>query len=272
MRGWLPFALFDIPVSLSHAVIYANDFADDVAAFGGHGTVPAAKIPNGNMLNDSLSIAWHLADAFADRGLLPADPADRAVALNMIAEMHSGFTALRGACPMNLRTAWIGFEPSAAVLHDVARIDGLWSAALSRSGGPFLFGQASLADVFFAPVATRLATYGLAVSPQSQSYVEHILSLTPIRQWRALGLAQDAEVAKYEMGLPRAPFPIPSRIEAFAVETGEPENSVCPYSGRPPMHLAQIGTRVFGFCNPGCRDKTIADPEAWPAFMSIYDS
>ena len=207
LRGWLPFAAFDIPVEVEHAVIYAETFAADVAAFGGTGTVPVVRTPEGGVLSDSLAIAWHLAERFPERGLLPADPVDRAMAQSAIAEMHSGFTALRSACPMNLVTAWAGFVPSAAVTADLARIEAIWSAALARSGGPYLFGAYSLADVFYAPVAMRIAGYGLPVSEAARAYVAAHLGNPHLRAWRAAGLARDAEVAKYDMPLARVPFP-----------------------------------------------------------------
>jgi glutathione S-transferase len=108
LRGWLPFAVFDIDVAVNATRIYSDEFAAEVAAFGGAGTVPVVRTPEGGLLTDSIAIAWHLAEAFPDRGLLPTDPQDRAEAISLIAEMHSGFTALRGACPMNLYTGWAG--------------------------------------------------------------------------------------------------------------------------------------------------------------------
>jgi len=209
LRGWLPFAAFGIPVDLSSTVIYSDAFAAEVAAFGGGGTVPVLRTPEGGILTDSLAIAWHLAETFPEKGLLPDDPIARAEAQSLIAEMHSGFTALRSACPMNLRTAWDGFEVSAAVQADLDRLQALWSEALARSGGPYLYGDYSLADVFFAPVAIRIAGYGLPVDPLTQSYVTAQLAHPAISEWREAGLAEDDEVAKYDMGLPRLPFPIP---------------------------------------------------------------
>ncbi|AHM02846.1 Glutathione S-transferase [Roseibacterium elongatum DSM 19469] len=209
LRGWLPFAAFDIPVEVTSTVIYSEAFSADVARFGGGETVPVLRTPTGGILTDSLAIAWHLTEAFPDKGLLPSDPIQRAEAQSLIAEMHSGFVALRSACPMNLRTAWEGGAVTDAVRHDLTRLEGLWSDALAQSGGPYLFGAYSLADVFFAPVAIRIAGYGLPVGPLAQSYVTAQLAHPAITLWREAGLAEDAEVAKYDMGLPRRPFPMP---------------------------------------------------------------
>lgn len=272
LRGWLPFAAFDIPVQIENAVIYGDTFYDDVAAFGGNRTVPAVRTPTGGLLTDSLAIAWHLAEAFPEKGLLPSDPIDRATAMSVISEMHSGFTALRSACPMNLRTAWDGFEVSDAVQADLDRLEVMWGEALARSGGPFLFGEFTLADVFYAPVATRIATYLLPVSETLQRYVRAHLDRLDFRRWRALGDAEGPDLTQYEMPLARAPFPAAPRLPAKAVESGPSVNELCPYSGKPVAHFAEVDGRVYGFCNAGCRDKTVFDAEAWPAFMAIYHS
>ena len=209
LRGWLPFAVHNIPVTVQDTLIYGPDFYADVAAFGANRSVPAAQTPAGGVLADSLSIAWHLAETFPDRGLLPNDPKARITAQNMIAEMHSGFTALRSACPMNLATAWDGFVPDDAVRADLARIDQLWSHALDQSGGPFLFGEYGLVDAFFAPVTIRIAGYGLPVSDAAQAYVKAQLSLPQLQEWRAEGLRRDAELSNYDMPHERIPFPMP---------------------------------------------------------------
>jgi glutathione S-transferase len=190
--------------------------------------------------------------------------------MSAIAEMHAGFTALRGACAMNLRTAWDGYAPTPEVLGDLARIEAIWSRALDRSGGPFLHGDRTLADVFFAPVATRIATYALPVSDGARAYVATTLADPAFRRWRALGATEGPDLPHYEMALARAPFPAPPTLPARPLDTGTPENAACPYSGGDTKYLAEIGGRVFGFCNPVCRDKTVADPEAWPQFMAVY--
>jgi len=209
LRGWLPFDAWNIPVTVEATILYRDAFARDLEAFApGLRTVPAVKTPEGGLLGDSLAIAWHLAETFPDRGLLPENAGDRAMAMSLVATMHAGFSALRSACPMNLRTAWDGVTPSDAVGADLARLETLWAAALDRSGGPFLFGAYTLADVFFAPVAMRIAGYGLPVSARAQAYVDAHLAHPSLRRWRALGQTEGPEQPTYEMGLPRRPFPI----------------------------------------------------------------
>jgi glutathione S-transferase len=171
LRGWLPFAVFDIDVAVQTTRIYSDEFAAEVAAFGGAGTVPVVRTPEGGLLTDSIAIAWHLAEAFPDRGLLPTDPQDRAEAISLIAEMHSGFTALRGACPMNLYTGWAGLRDAArgAGRSRPDRRDLVPRARPLRRAVPLR--DYTLADAFYAPVATRIATYGLSVSDTALAYV-----------------------------------------------------------------------------------------------------
>ncbi len=123
--------------------------------------------------------------------------------------MHSGFTALRSACPMNLAHQWKGFTPSKAVLADLARIEELWTMAKGRFGhnSPWLFGDYSLADVFYAPVAARIAGYDLPVSDAGQTYVAAHLSEPCFREWRREGQKVQIEPDPYAMPLDKAPWP-----------------------------------------------------------------
>lgn len=208
LRGWLCFAPFDIAVRLHKVEIYGDTFHADVAAFGGRATVPAARTPEGGMLTDSLAIAWHIAEVFGDRGVLPTTPMERAEAMSIISEMHDGFKDLRANCQVNLRNAWEGFVPSEAVLADVARFEEILAQRISRSGGPFLFGKFTLADAFYAPLATRLLTYGLPMSDTAQSYAKAIVTHPSFVEWRAAGLKETKEIARYDKApLNRVPFP-----------------------------------------------------------------
>jgi glutathione S-transferase len=269
LRGWLPFDVFDIPYRLHRTEIYGPDFAAEVRDFAGGRTVPAALAPDGSRLTDSLAIAWHLAETFPERGLLPPPGPARAMAQNLISEMHTGFAALRQACPMNLLTGWAGFAPSAAVMADLARIEAIWGAALDGSGGPYLFGTYTLADVFYAPVAARIAGYGLPVGPAAQDYVTAQLTHPSMRRWRAMALAENRVLDVYDQALPRMPYPAPAPLAARATEAGPARNAACPYSGDPVTHFLEMDGKTWGFCNPFCRDKTVADPAAWPKFMGM---
>lgn len=214
LRGWLTFARFGIRVEVATARLHSPEFAGVLAGFGRARTVPALRVtdPGGSFtLWDSLAIAETLAERHPDRGLWPADPAARALARTLAAEMHAGFLALRGACPMNLRRAYAGFAPSPEVLDDLARLVALWAAARAarRAEGPWLLGTYSLADVFFAPVAARVASYGLPLGPEAAAYVAAHLADPAFLAWRAEGLADPVVQASCDLDLPERPWPGP---------------------------------------------------------------
>lgn len=214
LRGWLSFARFGIPVEVATARLYSPDLAAVLAGFGLARTVPALRVtdPGGSFsLWDSLAIAETLAERHPDRGLWPADPAARAMARTLATEMHAGFLPLRAACPMNLRRAYAGFLPSPEVRDSLARLEALWAAAraLGRAEGPWLLGAYSLADVFFAPVAARIAAYDLPIGPEAAAYVAAHLADPAFRAWRAEGLADPVVQTHYDLDLPERPWPGP---------------------------------------------------------------
>ena len=165
LRGWLMFEKFGLPVRIRTVSLYTGTMETDLAEEWPARLVPVIRTPEGMVVGDSLAIAETLAERHPDRRFWPQDPAARALARWLVAEMHSGFAALRSECPMMIRHAWTGFSPSEAVRSDLERISNLWAEARTRYGrseSPWLFGDYSLADVFYAPVATRITTYGLA--------------------------------------------------------------------------------------------------------------
>ncbi len=277
LRGWLSFARFGIPVTVQEGRLYSPEIGAMLAReFGGARTVPALRVeePGGAFaLWDTLAMAETLAERHPERGLWPEAPAARAMARALAAEMHSSFSALRGACPMNLRRCYVGFAASDAVLADLARIEALWAMARAAHGTaePWLFGAYSLADVFFAPVAARIATYGLPVGEAAAAYAAAHLADPAFRAWRAQGLSDPVPQPVYDLDLPERDWPGPRPLPARAVAGVQAINAACPFSGRPVEadSLAEVDGRVIGFCNPGCRDKVVADPEAWPAAMAL---
>jgi len=273
LRAWLLFERFGIPVNIHTTEFYQPGFAEDLKPWFPATTVPTVRTPLGAVWTDSLAIFEGIIEAYPDMPLLPQEPKSRAAARSLMAEMHSGFIALRGDCPMNLRHAWQGFSPSDAVMRDIARISMLWDHARSLGAdGPWLFGDYGAVDAFYAPVAARIAGYGLATDEITAAYVSAHLNDPAFRRWRAMGEARDRTLSEYDMGLPKGPWPGPEILSAHPAATGPSENNACPYSGKPPTHFLELDGRIFGFCNTGCRDKTCADPEAWPAFMKLYQS
>jgi len=269
MRGWLLLKAFDIPMQPQYAGLYDGTLLADLAQVAPARQVPAMAGPDGTVVYDTLAMAETLADDHPK--MWPAPPALRGLARSITAEMHASFGALRGDCAMNLEHAWAGFDPSDAVLADVDRIQHLWALALDKSGSDgWLFGDYSIADVFYAPIAARFAGHGITLTPQCQAYVDRHLNDPLFRQWRAMGLTKSYDPRPYRMDLDETPWPGPTRLAAKAVEAGPSVNALCPYSSLPVTHFLELDGRIFGFCNAFCRDKTVADPGAWPKFMDVY--
>ncbi|NMM77609.1 glutathione S-transferase [Acidovorax sp. SRB_14] len=160
---------------------------------------PTGKVPvliDGDLVVwDTLAIAEYLAEQHADKHLWPLEARARAQARSACAEMHSGFAALRSACPMNIEAhlpdvGALVWRDRAAVRADVQRLVALWSGLLQTHGGPMLLGQFSVADAYFAPVCMRLRTYALPVPPHITAYVERVRALPAMQEWIAGALAE----------------------------------------------------------------------------------
>ena len=154
---------------------------------------PTGKVPclddDGLLVWDSLAICEYLAESH--EGVWPVDQAARALARSAAAEMHSGFQALRNACPMSVGLTVSVPSPSEAVKADLARLSALWNEGLARFGGPYLAGaEFSAADAFFAPVAFRIQTYGLTIDGAAADYAPRLLSLPAMREWTAAAEAE----------------------------------------------------------------------------------
>ncbi|NTV86209.1 MAG: glutathione S-transferase family protein, partial [Burkholderiaceae bacterium] len=160
---------------------------------------PVGKVPvlldDGFAVWDTLAIAETLAEQFRDKQLWPAHPQARARARSVCAEMHSGFGALRSACPMNIEASLpdigaIALRDQSAVRADLARLVSMWSELLTQHGGPMLFGGFTIADAFFAPVVMRIRTYALPVPAHVAAYIERVCALHGVRAWIEGALAE----------------------------------------------------------------------------------
>ncbi|MBB1249533.1 glutathione S-transferase family protein [Rhizobium sp. G21] len=172
------------------------DFEDDVVPFDFPAGNPAIKalsdvgrvpiLVDGDFrLWESLAIIDYVADLFPEKRLWPQDIRDRALARAYSLEMATGFRALRNACPMNLRRPRKAMVVGEDVLADVARIEKIWSDALARSGGPFLFGEFSAVDAMYAPVVNRFDAYMLTEKPQSRAYMQAVVDHPAFCEWAA---------------------------------------------------------------------------------------
>ena len=157
---------------------------------------PAGKVPvlvdtqlgEDAAIWDSLAICEYLAETHPQLQLWPHNPAARARARVLCADMHSGFQHLRSQCPMNIEASLpdVGAQLLAEHAHlrdDLHRIISLWQKELAQHGGPMLFGEFSIADAFFAPVCMRINTYALPVPPDVQAYVDRVTALPSVAAW-----------------------------------------------------------------------------------------
>ena len=274
LRGWLLFDAFDIPVKTHSARLYTDELAKLLIGFFPGRTAPTMRTPDGTVIPETLAIAEELASRHPGAGLWPAEPKARAIARVLASEMHAGFGALRNHCPMNLRVSYTDCAPTPAVLADLDRLQTIWKWARRETGaqGPWLCGDYSAADAFFAPVAGRIAGYNLPVGSEAAAYVAAHLAHPSFRRWRAMGLVDGADQDYYRRDYPLRAWPASAVLPAKAVVHGPSINAACPYSGKPVVAYMELGGKTWGFCNTFCRDKTAADPAAWPKFMAIYQS
>ena len=187
MRPWLVLKRAKAPFAERLVRLRTEPTFDNIVAAGSPtGQVPVLK-DGAVTIWDSLAISEYLAERFPAANLWPANPLARAMARSASAEMHSGFQALRSACPMDLALETRA-SVSEATARDLRRISGLWNDLLSRFGGPFLVGGWSIADAFFTPVATRLRTYGLRLSDHggagpADAYGQSLLKTPEFLEW-----------------------------------------------------------------------------------------
>lgn len=200
LRPWALMKALAIPFRETLVQFIEGDNFDRFRQFTPNGRVPCLH-HDGRIVWDSFAIAEYLAERHD--GVWPKDEAARAWARAAAAEMHSGFTALRANRPMNIGIRVAPAQTDAATAADIARIDELWREGLDRFGGPFLAGKDFTAvDAFFAPVAYRAQTYGIALSDTADAYAGRLRALPFLKEWEEAGLAEtmrepghDAEIA-----------------------------------------------------------------------------
>ncbi|WP_419899824.1 glutathione S-transferase family protein [Roseomonas sp. USHLN139] len=197
LRGWLAVRLAGLEVEEVVIPLAGGATAAVKAA------TPAGMVPylehRGARIWESLAIIEYCAEQHP--ALWPADPAARAAARSIAAEMHAGFRGLRMAMPMTILNRFPGARRTPEALADIARIETIWQEALLESGGPFLFGDSLTgADIMFAPVACRFLTWQPALSATSLAYVEALRAHPLMRRWYTEAAAEPAEwrLPKYE--------------------------------------------------------------------------
>ena len=171
-----------------------SSFKQAVMAVNPSGRVPVL-VDDALAVWDTLAIAEYVAEKFPEKHLWPQNVAARARARSVCAEMHSGFTSLRSACPMNIEATLpdvgvIIWRDKPGVRADVARIVNMWTELLAQHKGPMLFGEFSIADAYFAPVCMRLRNYALPVPANISDYIQRVCALPGVKAWLSDALAE----------------------------------------------------------------------------------
>jgi len=204
MRPWLLMRALEIAFDEIVLPLYEPETIKAIGHFNPAGKVPVL-IDGDVTVWDSLAIIEYVAERFPDRGVWPRDPAARACARSLAAEMHAGFLPLRRALPMNLRRPVgrpkLDAEARKEVAANVGRIEVAFADAEARfgAGGPFLFGAFSAADAMYAPVVSRLHTYAVPVGSATQRYMDAVMALPAWRDWAAGAEAEGWRIERFEV-------------------------------------------------------------------------
>lgn len=200
LRPWLLLRKLSVSFEETQVLLQTEDFKQQVMRFS-----PVAKVPvllDGDLaIWDSLAIAEYLAEQFPQAW--PRDPAARAFARSISAEMHSGFMSLRSQMPMNCRATGREIVGDEALAHDIERIQAIWTECRMRYGesGPWLFGEFTIADAMFAPVVFRFNTYGVDCQGFAAEYMQTVLHDADVQAWLHAAQQEQATIMSYEIGL-----------------------------------------------------------------------
>jgi glutathione S-transferase len=202
-RPWIAMKVAGIAFEEEVISLDAKEFKPRLSKISGTGKVPALVDGSVNVW-ESLAILEYLAERFPDARLWPADPAGRAHARAIAAEMHAGFVPLRRYLPMNMWRPVKPRELTPEVQANVRRIEAMWTECRERhgAGGPFLFGRFGAADAMYAPVVARFHTYAVEVGATAQAYAEAVRSLPAWKEWETAALKEPWVLAEDEVDWP----------------------------------------------------------------------
>jgi glutathione S-transferase len=202
-RPWIALRTAAIPFEEVVIPLYEPGSKERILAFSAAGKVPV--LVDGDLrVWESLAIMDYLAERFPQTQLWPKDAAARAHARAVAAEMHAGFAPLRRHCPMNMWRPVKARELPPEVAADVKRIEAIFTECRERfgQGGAFLFGEFGAADAMYAPVVSRLHTYGIAVGPVAEAYKQAMMALPAWTEWHAAALKEPWAMANGEVDWP----------------------------------------------------------------------
>lgn len=201
LRPWLAMEAAGIDFEETVLPLYEPGSKETILEWSPGGKVPVVK-DGAVTIWDSLAILEYLAERHPDKHLWPDDPAARALARSISAEMHSGFMALRREMPMNIRRSFPDRMLSDDAQADIARVIEIWNDCRQAdwaADGPFLFGRFTNADAMFAPVATRFLTYGVDIrGDAARRYAQDLLAMPAMEKWIAAAHTESWVIDRFE--------------------------------------------------------------------------
>jgi glutathione S-transferase len=201
LRAWLAMRVAGLAFDEIVIALDQPNTASRISEYSPAGRVPILRHGD-HTIWDSLAICEYVAELAPEARLWPEDRTTRAMARAVSAEMHSGFAALRGALPMNMRADRPGPAIAEDVQVDIDRVCRIWRDCRLAfgAGGDFLFGDFSIADAMFAPVASRFRSYRIAVDELAQDYIEAIHTLPAMQEQSAAAAAESWVLEREEVG------------------------------------------------------------------------
>ncbi len=171
--------------------LFTNTTADELSEYHSDLKVPILK-DSELVIWDSLSILEYLSERYLDDKGWPADAKARSMARSVSSEMHSSFSNVRNELPMNCRKQFRNINLSKGAEREIERIKWLWRKCRSEYGstGEWLFGEYSIADAMFAPVALRFHGYSIPLKGVEKNYVQSIMMHPGIVEWIEAGKAE----------------------------------------------------------------------------------
>jgi glutathione S-transferase len=204
LRPWIAMKVAGIAFDEEVISLSATDFKARLSKVSGTGKVPA--LLDGDVhVWESLAILEYVAEKYPHARLWPADPAPRALARAIAAEMHAGFAPLRRHLPMNMWRPVIPRQLIPEVKANVRRIEEMWVDCRTRydAGGAFLFGPFGAADAMYAPIVSRFHTYAVEVGEAARAYMAAVMALPAWGEWRAAALAEPWVLPEDEVDWPQ---------------------------------------------------------------------
>jgi glutathione S-transferase len=192
LRPWIAMKVLNLEFHEKRIPLYGPGAKAEILKHSPAGKVPCL-IDGGTTVWDSLAILEYLADKH--RQLWPSDPAERARARSISAEMHSGFPNLRNHMSMNVRKRYPGKGRTPEVQAEISRIVQMWNACRK----PFLFGAFGAADAMYAPVVLRFRTYEVDLPQPARAYADAMLALPAMREWIAAAEREAETIPQFDL-------------------------------------------------------------------------